>query len=53
MARHGRKRGLTPATLLMWVIVAGFLAALIVTRWGLDIYGEQLLHWLQANGWLS
>jgi hypothetical protein len=53
--RHGRKRALTPATLLMGVVVVGFLIALIGTRFGLDIVGPHivdLMEWVHAKtGW--
>jgi hypothetical protein len=52
--RHrGRKRGLTPATLLMWIIVAGMLVMLVATRWTLDYTGETLAIWLNefAEWW--
>lgn len=52
--RHrGRKRGLTPATLLMWIVVFSMFAALVMTRWTLDYTGETLALWLNefAEWW--
>lgn len=53
--RHGRKRALTPATVLMAVIVVGFLIALIGTRFGLNIVGPHIvdvMEWVHdKTGW--
>jgi hypothetical protein len=55
MARHSRKRAITPATVLMAVIVVGFLIALIGTRFGLDIVGPHIVNLMEAvhdkTGW--
>jgi hypothetical protein len=40
---HGRKRALTPATLLMWIIVGGFLAVFFATRFTLDYTGSYIV----------
>lgn len=48
--RHSRSRGLTPATLLMLIALAGFLVFCAATRWGLDLYGPWLaqhLEWIK------
>lgn len=44
---RGRKRALTPATLIMWIIVGSMLALFFATRFTLDYTGpyvHQLLH---------
>lgn len=52
---HSRKRALTPATLLMWIIVGGMLAMFVATRYTLDYTGETLAIWLNefAAWWRS
>jgi len=47
--RHhrGRKRALTPATLLMWIIVASMLAVFLSTRYTLDYTGPYLAELIQ------
>ena len=45
--QHGRKRALTPATLLMWIIVGGFLAVFFATRFTLDYTGPYLAELVQ------
>lgn len=50
-----RKRALTPATLLMGIIVVGFLVFAIGTRFGLDIVGPHLVDLIESvhekTGW--
>lgn len=46
--RDSRSRAITPATLAMLLIVASFVVALAVTRWGLDIYGPWLARLLDG-----
>ena len=50
-----RKRAITPATLLMAVIVVSFLVVLIGTRFGLDIVGPPLVNLIESvhekTGW--
>lgn len=56
MSRHrqrGRKRAITPATVLMLAAAAGFVLFAVATRFGLDIYGPQLAHALEEfRAWL-
>lgn len=47
--RHYRKdRALTPATVLMLLVLIAFGIFCAATRWGLDLYGPWLAH---ALGW--
>lgn len=39
---HGRKRALTPATLIMWIIVGSMLALFFATRFTLDYTGPYI-----------
>jgi len=45
--RHGRKRALTPATLIMWIIVASFLVFFFGSRYTLDYTGPYLAELFQ------
>jgi hypothetical protein len=50
MSRHrhrGRKRALTPATLIMWIIVGSMLAVFFATRYTLDYTGPYLAELVQ------
>ena len=44
---HGRKRALTPATLIMWIIVGTMLALFFATRFTLDYTGPYLAELIQ------
>lgn len=44
---RGRKRALTPATLIMWIIVGSFLAVFFATRFTLDYTGPYLAELIQ------
>lgn len=50
-----RRKGLTPAALIMILVAATFLVFLVATRFGLDLIGPQLVDWMQqlhdATGW--
>lgn len=46
-----RKRALTPATLIMWVIVVSMLAVFFATRFTLDYTGPVIVDWLRSMGW--
>lgn len=44
---RGRKRALTPATLIMWIIVASFLVFFFGSRYTLDYTGPYLAELVQ------
>jgi len=44
---RGRKRALTPATLIMWIIVASFLVFFFGSRYTLDYPGPYLAELVQ------
>lgn len=51
--QRGRKRAITPATVLMIAAAVGFLLFAVGTRFGLDIYGPQIAAALeQFRAWL-
>jgi hypothetical protein len=45
---YRKDRVLTPATVLMGIVVVAFVIFCAATRWGLDLYGPWLAHTL---GW--
>lgn len=45
--RYDRKRALTPATLIMWIIVGSMLALFFATRFTLDYTGPYLADLVQ------
>jgi len=53
--RPQRKRAITPATLLMALVVVSFVVVLIGTRFGLDIVGPHIVDLIESvhdkTGW--
>lgn len=52
-----RRRGIGIGGLAMVIVAVSFLVFLVATRWGLDLYGPQLMEWMQdlhdKTGWFE